>query len=866
MRAWLVFLLVFSLSFAAYESVKTLESPSEPGEFDTGTPAPIDSFAFRSLFRFDPQINVRATDPDRVLVGDPNNLRSGDVICPNSEVEVSADLNSVWGGPALEGTIAFYPRCLSEDPADCPLPDPYFNTPRVSIKWLTSIDRYKDLYPNSVASVSYDNELGGVFSFTPFSGRYYLDGSYKNVGGRDARGVTIPSRVRGQVFCEGKVRFRKDGSLMASIDAGNVARGAYVTTTMDEGTKLFPSSSGRLSVSLEDVDCFAVTVDEPGQQYIAFYYPEPGAFSGVSKRATEDVVSLRVEDAVCSFSSTLVTAELSRADVPNAYSTIRVRNDGNVPIRVVGVESLNPDFTVSPATSFCIFPGSCPSNGFNEDVAPGETKELEVWITGDRDPGDTDFIRVRLRAQTSTPDCSGKTLSCTDEVSAWSPSFTPCLPGFDPDCPAPGGEVGCFILPSSASVQPNQKADFLVRCFRRTGGLGDSLMFVPCSGVWAIADLETVLFDPEGELLTIASNSPPGTTGRVIFTLRDGTSCDASVEITAPEGGGAECVFDPSSATLAVGEGRRFNLNCAVDGVPTVPNEVSYSISGGLVGTLSDEDKYGVVFTGAAPSEGYLNAEATLSLPGGGVIVIVPSPARIVVEDRGARPDVYCEFDPPSATVPIGSGQRFDLNCFVRGSPATPSSVTYSLDNPIGLLASDDETGVTFLSLGLGTALISADVELMVDGAPQPARAVAEVLVVDCTPGVDCPEPPCERVDCPGGPGGGRGGEGGADSGRSEFCVLAGGRGPLLAYSGMPLFISLGCGSDGSLACSSAEWTVSPGLTVSGSGRDGIEVIPTSPGTYTVTASVSYSAGSETTSGTCSIAINAEEPLCPVYS
>ena len=176
----------------------------------------------------------------------------------------------------------------------------------------------------------------------------------------------------------------------------------------------------------------------------------------------------------------------------------------------------------------------------------------------------------------------------------------------------------CEFIPSEIELNYSDEQYFELNCFRNdehstpedadydiiNGLIGDKTDESP-EGVTFIAGEE----DSSGNLRGRGFWSdiePPHNSAYAIADITVGNGSDI------PPGGTdyLRCEFDPPSAELEIGDSEYFELNCYENDIPSIPDDVDYSVIDGLDGYTTGGSTGGVTFVATGNSTGNLRGHA----------------------------------------------------------------------------------------------------------------------------------------------------------------------------------------------------------------------------------------------------------------
>ena len=684
-RLFLFLVLAVSLTSAVYIDFKNDRSNSNPAELyhfgtDVQFESSIDSCRVTSCPYGAPE--------DCILEG---TLCSGTAtVCPGTWIGVTPEAEGRWAAPSLN-IFSLYPYC--EGILGCPEPVSYssVNTNK-NLKWLS----------NSVYA-KYDADAGGHAAYdycTPSTcPPLYLSQSgidvYNELGTfytqrmtymrLESEGPLTNKRGSANVFCNGDIAVQYAGSPFGTQDiptSGGTYSEANIHLIGGEGT-------AALTPAISNMDCFSSVVIYPANtsntnwRWYPFGYDMP---SLGTQMGTPKYVEVEDRQPLLDVVYVSVT-EYS----PHYIFEIWVINRGDVPVEVTRTTPIGPGHPQPLSSTTCMLLGiptpPCPSSsGFGEEIPVGALHFIYVIYTGDLDADLFD-----LKYGTDYNVCSSET--------EWEVEVTA------------DADVGsCTIRPSSLIVDPYEVHEYNVTCYNI---LHHS---VPCSGdTWYWQTFRGGFIETTNEHSLAYTYSPAGSAGQLYYQDDSGIRCSSDVTIskTPHTPDYYRCEMDPAVAGFEVGEEQYFDVTSYFDEVEVTPDDVSYALTGGLAGTLSDESDSGVRYTATTPCLGILRTYSEYTSPSDGYLRGAVCLAGIIVEEAGNDSDRFqCELVPNSTSMEIGGSETFELNCHFDGAEVTPDTVTYTLvDGLSGTLSGESVSGVTFTATINSTGHIQAYAE-----------------------------------------------------------------------------------------------------------------------------------------------------------
>ncbi len=572
-KAAFVFLFLFALSAAV-----TVEADFEPGHTVSG-------HHFATDIMMNPDFTLSLVSGDLVSTNvDPNNLPSGTQVCPGAVIGVEPDLESKWAVSHFEGK-AWYQCCgyyynscdNTEIQWHCPSMMSYstVNLNR-DIKWL-STSTYNS-FDSLISTIDFEtgqdgessyNQLGGSSGFSTQSVTYVHDPCVPESNNK--RGFA-------GVFCKGKLRVTRNGQAVGS-DITLPGTGTREVTLSTIG-------SHTIGLELRNNDCFASIVKRPLETcsnfFLISYYGHNAPSISASETKTIEVVQAAQPCSINVLSSTYHASTMS--DIFLVVAT--VQNTGSQPTELHGVNAMPPYNAFKFNTALCNVLGLqslCPlSNGFDETIPAWQSQNVYILLDTNGNPPENAQINVYGRT-VGAQICGGQGL-CSD---SFSPSSSSDI-------------VSCEIDPPTLDAGRLIAYEWTVTCYDATNTA------VPCVGDdWYMGGGLTGIFVDWDNTHAIAGfTSPIGSTGTMNY--ESGLAhCWSDITVVDPSSW-LVCEFDPSSATMEVGDEQYFDLTCYWDGQEVTINDADYGLANGLVGSTSNESTEGVTFEGTQNSSGIL--------------------------------------------------------------------------------------------------------------------------------------------------------------------------------------------------------------------------------------------------------------------
>ncbi len=643
---------------------------------------------------------------DCILEGTPCSGPS--VVCPGTTLAVTPEAEGRWAAPSLS-IYALYPYC--EGIPGCPNPSDY-----------SAVHTNKDLYwlSDSVYS-KYDVDAGGHAAYdycSPttcpplWAGQNGLD-AYNELDTFYTQRMTyerIPSegpltnkKGYANVFCNGDIQVRYAGDSKGTQNIpgeGGTYSEVSVPLAASEGT-------ATLTPALTDVSCFGSVVKHPLDldnryfQLSFFGYDMP---SLGTQMGTPEYVEVENRQ------TSLDVAYVRTTEYGSHYILeIWLINDGDVPVMVSRVMPNGPGRASGLGPLGCMMYGiptpPCPSSsGFGEEIPVGGLHVVYVLYTGELDEDLVDLYYI-----TDYNVCSS--------LDEWDVTVT-----IDPDVHS------CIVRPSSRTVDPSEVHEFKVTCYNILHNP------VPCNGnTWYWNILTGGFVERTNEHALAYTFSPGGSSGQLYYQDASGIRCKSDVTVSdephLPDY--YRCELDPAGATLAVGENQYFDLTSYHDDVEVTPDSASYTLTGGLAGSLSDESDSGVRFTATTDSFGLLKAYSEYTIPADSTLTGAICRAAIRVEGNASE-RFQCELVPNSTSMDIGDSETFELHCYFDGVEVTPDSAAYSLiDGLSGTLSSESVSGVTFT----GTVNSTGNIQVYAEYTPPGLGLFATTALAHVTVG-----------------------------------------------------------------------------------------------------------------------------------
>ncbi len=152
--------------------------------------------------------------------------------------------------------------------------------------------------------------------------------------------------------------------------------------------------------------------------------------------------------------------------------------------------------------------------------------------------------------------------------------------------------TNCTIDPDVYAMGTQEAVDFHVACTANGPA-------VPCVGSdWSWLNLNGDFMFKDNVHAIAFSTSSDQSKGYLQYT--SGTAvCRSNITINNTGPGHTAnytCTFDPDAANVLEGGSVYFNLNCAVNGVPAVPDDASYALNPTTLGSNSNESVHGATF------------------------------------------------------------------------------------------------------------------------------------------------------------------------------------------------------------------------------------------------------------------------------
>lgn len=254
--------------------------------------------------------------------------------------------------------------------------------------------------------------------------------------------------------------------------------------------------------------------------------------------------------------------------------------------------------------------------------------------------------------------------------------------------------------------------------------------------------------------------------------------CDEDARITFFSSGPgdtvpASCEIDPASLDIGSYEIGEFEVTCYNTlGVETPCTGSDWSIEGFSGEFLAATSEYAHIYPRDSPGAS-------------GLIRYTSGDVTCTSDIDVVSPDYVCEFDPRRATLDHEEFVDFDLVCSVSGARDTPDFAEYDLTR--GLVGSTRGrgprgiTGATYTAPDRNTAGDLRGAGYWETGEDIIGAVAIAGIVVNNDSGL----PP--------------------DEGGSDICEINGGN-PLDVYAGQYGWVSIHCGEDGDIACSSVDW------------------------------------------------------------
>ena len=523
-----------------------------------------------------------------LVEGNPNNLESGDKVCPGSVVRVEPTIDAKWAVDSLELSSGIQ---LPGTRIDCAtnqvIDDPYGPT------WYLedfdgSFTRNRDISWRSEEDVN--NYL--VSSSLPLTGCGYevvyddLDSGLTtepvlyNVSSR-----TVYENKKGKagLFCSGKSDILFDNTVLNTYELDSSLSPTTIT--------LSSLGTHRISENVYGVNCFGAIVRDPpldyGNNFFSAEIFKPSGFhiSDITTKSIE-VVDADIPCGLSVVSSTYY-GPLQGNIIGNPYEVdVIVRNSGQFPMKVtsaevssgygIGSNPLGPDMCLLLGGSL----SQCYGSGFGETINPNSEKTLQLILRTNNNP--VNESTITLYGETVDSPC-GDGGSCEVE-------FAPGIQGGIPE--------RCVIIPSSLDMKYMMTYRFDVRCYDLNNNQ------ISCQGnSWRLRDVNGVFVERTNDHSVVGLTSQPFSTGLLSYTSGHAV-CHADISVAPhPE---MTCDLDPNSADLESGDTQYFNLTCKYNGNNADLNGADYWTDASLSGSLSDESTDGVDFTAGDESQGNL--------------------------------------------------------------------------------------------------------------------------------------------------------------------------------------------------------------------------------------------------------------------
>ena len=596
-------------------------------------------------------------------------IQNGATVCAGSTLRVVPTLNAKWATPDFSAA-GIYPTCGG---GFCPAMIPYSTvTANRDIAWLSAATwdpqkSFGDLNDFSQDQNRY-NQLG--------ASSFYLEPvTYNNVTGQ-----FYPNNEGGAgVFCKGAFEV---------ADGSSVVSSTQLPTLNNVDFTISGSGSRQITTRLSGVSCFGVVVkhplnipDNPSWFWMDYFtYNQPSISSTVGSQSIS--VNIAPSSGTCAFGETSVNASSSLLSADQVLVKATMKNTGD-PITIISVSGNNPGFSVAPFdTSTCSLlgfpPSLCPaSNGFNEQINSGASKDLYVLIT--RGAGASGGMILTFTAQTAGSACGGGN-TCTDSVDL-------------------NGPITCNIVPPGLNLGTQEVAQFDLSCQDLAGNpigcIGDNWTWSGVSG--GFIDKSAT----GAKAYTIASQ---GSKGQLRYRSNL-ASCLSDINVTKPA---YECSLVPPSANLAYNAIKGFTLNGFVNASPAAPDSASYDLIENLAGTLSAESVAGATYTApSSNSNGKLRAFAQFNSAPDPILGSVCFSSITVSNTTGngteTNPDnpgatKYCTIGNGPLNVYKGFSGWIGIMCG-KSANETCTGVSWSTTSGVSI-SSGDNMGVYFTITG----------------------------------------------------------------------------------------------------------------------------------------------------------------------
>ncbi|MFH2100734.1 MAG: hypothetical protein ABII71_01460 [Candidatus Micrarchaeota archaeon] len=638
---------LFFLFGAAFATVSA--SP----EFET----PFPDFAFNTGMTFTTGFECEVTS-GTVIDGDP--CEGVASVCPGTEIRITPTAYANWGTPGHE-LIVPYLLCSS---GPCLEPDAVGALSITSHRatWL-SPSLYEDYAaPDGYAFFMSDVGTTGEDHYDELGTFYDVPASYYD----DVADVWYyDRRARANVFCEGTIQVNHN-SPTGSFGVGTSFMPSPGTSTVT----LDALGAHTIQTQLTGGECFAAAAKLPLERgttrFTLIYY---GYNTPMVPAAPTTSPVITVTEGTCEMEHIGSTAATALTPGGATLVSVFVLNSGDMPATTSGVSASAGFFAAPLDAGYCdalgIPPFACRASGFGIPVAPGNWRELFVYLS--QDAASTGCPEITIEYECADSGCGG---------GGGTQTFT-----FDM-CDA----MSCEIDPPAADMPQGEEVSFSVTCFDLAGAP------TPCpSGDWTLSGILGEVYDESSTGANAIAESSVGARGNLEFDC--GGSCTpCASDLTVVESR-LDCWIEPSGAEIEIGDSEDFDVFCEYDDAPVIPDSADWEMEDGLDGTLDDDGVDGARITATVDSAGNLVVTVTY-----GGITVRPSVPVITGEPEIVPPDElppgedesstdFCEIHPAVVEGATHSLQTVSISCGPPGArvPCDLHSVTWR-SSPLGIV------------------------------------------------------------------------------------------------------------------------------------------------------------------------------------
>lgn len=607
-----------------------------------------------------------------------NAINNNGVICPQA-ITIQPDILATWPlSTSNFNALAIYPPCSGGRCPTNPSSYSHFN-PLQLITWVSSSDYQEiiDAYPPTLAVtdpilnrfsdqvVSYDQREGGSIDFQNRLG-----------------GVGI--------YCKGETLTR-----IRSPDGSTVNLGSATQLPTEPSFSRSLNSFGNYVVTTElrNVRCIGAIEKRPpndGFYFLNIYTSNPLSLATLTESKTITVEDRRAELSASGYDPAASSQfEMEEGSSETVFMTVRNTGTADMIATSVLVSDAGAGFTAEPYPVTCrSIPGlgrvctPVSGNGFNQVIAPGETRDLMVKLhsPSSMDPNAAYSVTLTLQYGANEAVCS--TIDHVISVRyVIREKPVECSPGDTrPECQSVSS---CRVTPSSASVAQNDQVLLSLTCTNSTHS-----SFNCDSATWGVTPSGgfTSTFVQQSNLRAIVRVTSSTGTGIIRATPATGISCTSTIN-AGPPPSVTSCTLTPSSATVPQGDTVAISLRCS--------NSTHSSFNCNSA-TWAKNEFNG--FTSVFGSQS--NTAATVkvtSSTGFGRIIARPTPSvscnSILTATTGGQQGFSCEISPSGSSVEVNTTNPFTIDCILDGVKYKCTSVDWDVDSST-VIASQNNQGI----------------------------------------------------------------------------------------------------------------------------------------------------------------------------